>query len=60
MADGSVIVVEIERRTLTRVSPDGHTSVIADCGGGPNGAAIGPDGRVYVCNNGGFQWPEQK
>jgi len=60
MADGSVILVEIERRTLTRVSPDGHTSVIADCGGGPNGAAIGPDGRVYVCNNGGFAWPDQK
>lgn len=56
MADGSVILVEIERRTLSRVSPDGKVSVIADCGGGPNGAAMGPDGRVYVCNNGGFEW----
>ena len=27
---------------------------MAHCGGGPNGAALGPDGRVYVCNNGGF------
>jgi gluconolactonase len=59
MTDGSVILVEIERRTLSRVSPDGKISVIADCGGGPNGAAIGPDGRVYVCNNGGFQWTQQ-
>jgi gluconolactonase len=25
-------------------------------GGGPNGAAIGPDGKCYVCNNGGFKW----
>ena len=24
--------------------------------GGPNGAAIGPGGKVYVCNNGGFNW----
>lgn len=56
MPDGSVLLVEIERRTLSRVSPDGKISVVADCGGGPNGAAIGPDGRVYVCNNGGFTW----
>lgn len=60
MADGSIILVEIERKTLTRVSADGQVSVIADCGGGPNGAALGPDGRVYVCNNGGFEWPEQQ
>jgi gluconolactonase len=53
MADGSVVLVEIERKTLTRVEPDGKTSVIAELGGGPNGAAIGPDGAVYVCNNGG-------
>src|SRR5262249_50922940 len=25
-------------------------------GGGPNGAAIGPDGACYVVNNGGFEW----
>ena len=58
MADGSIILVEIERGTLSRVSPDGAVDVIADLGGGPNGAAIGPDGAVYVCNNGGFEWRE--
>ncbi len=56
MDDGSIILVEIERGTLSRVSPTGDVSVIAECGGGPNGAAIGPDGRVYICNNGGFTW----
>ena len=45
MIDGSVILVEIERGTLSRVSPNGQISVIAECGGGPNGAAMGPDGR---------------
>ncbi len=54
--DGSVLLVEIARGTLTRVRPDGTVHVVADLGGGPNGAAIGPDGAVYVCNNGGFRW----
>jgi len=58
MPDGSVILVEIKRGTLSRVTPDGAIEVIADLGGGPNGAAIGPDGAVYVCNNGGFEWQE--
>lgn len=54
--DGSVLLVEIARGTLSRVTPDGRISVVAELGGGPNGAAIGPDGQVYVCNNGGFAW----
>lgn len=58
LADGSVLVVEIARGTLTRVAPDGTRHIVADLGGGPNGAAIGPDGHVYVCNNGGFEWHE--
>jgi gluconolactonase len=56
MPDGSVLVVEIARGTLTRVLPDGRHDVVAEVGGGPNGAAIGPDGRCYICNNGGFEW----
>lgn len=58
MPDGSVILVEIARGTLSRVNPDGTVAVIAELGGGPNGAAIGPDGACYVCNNGGFIWHE--
>lgn len=56
MGDGSVVLVEIKRGTLTRVGPDGALEVVAELGGGPNGAAVGPDGKVYVCNNGGFEW----
>jgi gluconolactonase len=56
MADGSIVLVEIERQTVTRVKPDGSTEVIAHTGGGPNGLAVGPDGAFYVCNNGGFMW----
>lgn len=56
MPDGSIVLVEVERQTLSRVRPNGEVSVIAELGGGPNGAAIGPDGRCYVCNNGGFEW----
>lgn len=57
MADGSVLVVEIARGTLSRVQPDGSVEVVAECGGGPNGAAIGPDGACYITNNGGcFEW----
>ncbi|HTH28749.1 MAG TPA: SMP-30/gluconolactonase/LRE family protein [Sphingobium sp.] len=56
MPDGSVLVVEIEGARLIRVAPDGTKSVAAELGGGPNGAAVGPDGKCYVCNNGGFNW----
>jgi len=58
MADGSVVLVEIKRGTVSRARPDGTVEVVARLGGGPNGAAIGPDGAVYVCNNGGFEWRE--
>ena len=54
MPDGSVVLVEIERGTLSKVDTSGMVEVIADLGGGPNGAAIGPDGYCYVCNNGGM------
>ena len=56
MADGSVLLVEIERQTLSRVKPDGTVEVVSQHGGGPNGAAIGPDGKCYICNSGGFKW----
>jgi gluconolactonase len=57
MPDGSVVVVELARSCLTRVQPDGSTELVTETGGGPNGAAVGPDGAMYVCNNGGaWEW----
>lgn len=58
LSDGSVLVVEIRAGFLTRVRPDGTKERVAETGGGPNGAAVGPDGKIYVCNNGGFEWHE--
>lgn len=51
--NGDVLVVEIGRGVLSRVSPDGSIKPVAVLDGGPNGAAIGPDGACYIANNGG-------
>src|ERR1700722_4724781 len=40
MADGSVILTEIEGQTLTRVLPDGRKETVAETGGGPNGGSF--------------------
>ena len=63
--DGSVMFVEIARSRLARVRPidgDGWSAAetVVEIPGGPNGAALGPDGEVYICNNGGcFEWLER-
>jgi gluconolactonase len=57
-ADGSVILTEIRNGRCSRVTPDGKVSVFSQCGGGPNGLAFGPDGFLYLCNNGGSRYVE--
>jgi gluconolactonase len=54
MADSSVIVVEIVGKRVSRCW-NGRKEVVCEIGGGPNGAAIGPDGALYICNNGGME-----
>lgn len=53
MPDGSCIVVEIHAGKITRCW-NGRTETVAEPGGGPNGAAIGPDGALWICNSGGM------
>jgi gluconolactonase len=59
LPDGSILVVEIASGQLTKVSLDGNKTIVAKLDGGPNGAAIGPDGRCYICNNGGMTFFEK-
>ena len=58
MADGSVILGEIAGAAVTRIGPDRGRSLIGQAGGGPNGLATGPDGSLYVCNNGGNEYAQ--
>lgn len=57
LADGAILVCEIKARRITRIAADGGRSTLAAIDGAPNGAAIGRDGALYICNNGdGFLW----
>ena len=53
LPDGSVVLVEMMGRCITRIMPDGTKQTVAKIAGGPNGLALGPDGALYLCNNGG-------
>ena len=55
LPDGSIGLVEIAAGRLSRIV-NGRAQPIAELGGGPNGAAVGPGGKVFVCNNGGVEW----
>ncbi len=59
LKNGAIALVEIERKTVTIVAPDGSQRILSRHEGGPNGLAVGPDGAFYVCNNGGFTWHER-
>jgi len=53
LPDGSVVVVEMMGRCITRIMPAGTKQTLAEIAGGPNGLALDPDGAFDLCNNGG-------
>ena len=55
--DGNLYVVELGGGRVSRITPDGSVSTLCETGGFPNGAAIGPDGALWVTNNGGRDDP---
>jgi gluconolactonase len=56
--DGSVVLTEIRNNRVSRVAADGTVTCLSATGGGPNGLAVGPDGALYLCNNGGSRYVE--
>jgi gluconolactonase len=50
---GTLYVTEITGGRITAIAPNGSKRTFAETGGAPNGAALGPDGYLYVTNNGG-------
>lgn len=58
LPDGSLAVAEMAAGRLSRIAPDGEVTRIAEVTGTPNGAALGPDGALYVCNRGPTVWRE--
>ncbi|UQY33990.1 SMP-30/gluconolactonase/LRE family protein [Pseudomonas fulva] len=56
VADGVIYTCDIRGGRIWQVS-NGLPTVLSTVGGGPNGIAIGPDGQIYVANNGGnMRW----
>lgn len=59
LKDGGVAVVELASGAITAIDQSGAKRQIAQAEGSPNGLAWGPDGMLYVCNNGGLNWVEK-
>jgi gluconolactonase len=59
LPDGDLLVCELRGHAVRRVPKDGgEPSGEVVLGGSPNGAQLGPDGAVYICNSGGWRWTD--
>jgi len=60
LPDGRLAVVEVMGGALVLLRPAAGGRFAVErrvaLGGAPNGAALGPDGHLYVCNNGGMMF----
>jgi gluconolactonase len=52
--DGSVWFTEITGGRISRLTAQGDVEVAGETGGGPNGATLGPDGALWITQNGGM------
>ncbi len=59
MPDGTLLITDIKNQSVTRIGVDGSVEAATPVPGGPNGGAIGPDGKLYICNSGGFDWSNE-
>ena len=53
MKDGSLLFVQIEAKQVSRLTPSGRVELVVQLDGGPNSLCAGPDGAIYIANNGG-------
>lgn len=54
--EGAVLLCDLHGGLVRKVQ-DGRSTVLCETGGAPNGLAVGPDGHLYVANNGGaMRW----
>lgn len=54
LGDGRIALSSISHGCVYFVDPSGGPTERIDTGGGPNGLTLGPDGRLYVAQNGGI------
>jgi sugar lactone lactonase YvrE/enterochelin esterase-like enzyme len=50
--DGNVFFTDIRSNRIHRIGTDGRLSVFKEDSGAANGMMFGPDGRLFVCQNG--------
>jgi gluconolactonase len=52
--DGEVLFTEITGGRISALGVDGAVRPVVETGGGPNGATLGPDGALWITQNGGM------